>query len=251
MKSLILVASIILCLAVSVPVFPCGAGDDNSINNTATATGGTANVTNNNTFRPDVNTTDINVNENKIERGAVQNDNRNIQGQKQKQQQKQTQGQEMDQAQKQDMNNEQTISPTQTTTIITEKPFTPIPTVGVPELNFGSGKVDWNFAALLPKIGVPLLGAGEIVKEVIDTTANVPIKRLLPTALSMKKAELPITYNTRIVIVKAEAQKSWTTGGPLSGGATGVLGTTGTAVGGSVIPSMGGTKAHDLYTIIF
>jgi hypothetical protein len=202
---------------------------------------------NSNSIRIDNNPT-IN-NKNVIERGAVQNRNSNRQDQDQSQKQKQQQGQ----IQGQSANNTQDqfgyVAPVQEVNIENPRPYLGAPSVGPAELNFGQGKVDWNFANLLPKVGIPILGANEEVKEVLDTTANVPIKRLLPTALKMKKAQMPLGYNVRLIIVKAEAQKSWTSGGSVSGAGS-YVGNAGSAASGSFVPSVGGTKAHDLYTLI-
>jgi len=184
--------------------------------------------------------------------------------QKQKQQQGQIQGQQQGQ------NNNQVISPeqnnnqnnkqnnkqnnTQKTDILIEAPkqaLLGVPMVGVAELNFGAGKVDWNFATSLPRIGIPELKPSEVVKEVLESTCNVKFKNYLSTALKMKKAQMPLGYNVRLIVVKAEAQKSWTTGGALSGGGSGINNAgIGSAAGGSLVPSFGGTKADDLYTII-
>lgn len=189
------------------------------------ATGGTANVTSNNS--------------NKIESGAVRNTNSNIQGQNQDQNQGQLQGQMQ--------NNNQEISPTQTTTIKVEKPYMNAPSTSAPEVNFGDGKVMWGFDDV--QFGVPMYKKGEQIKELIDSTANVKAKKLIKTALSMKKGELPITYNTRLLIVKKEAQKSYAVsiiGAPAGAGVLGTSGVTGSAVIG---PSFAGTKANDLFDI--
>lgn len=188
-----------------------------------------------------------NNNTNKIESGAVKNTNTNTNtnanSNKQDQSQKQSQGQVQGQ------NNDQVISPSQSIVIETPRAYLGAPSVGVPELNFGQGKVDWYFANALPKIGIPLYQSNEEIKEVLDTTANVPIKKVLKVALKMKKAQMPLCYNVRIIVVKAEAQKSWTSGGSLSGAGS-YVGSAGSAVSGSLVPSVGGTKANDLYTII-
>jgi len=212
-------------------------------------------ITNVNVNKPEftnvnkIDNTDVNINKNVIERGAVQNRNSNRQNQDQSQKQKQQQGQ----IQGQSANNTQDqfgyVAPVQEVKIENPREYLGAPSVGPAELNFGQGKVDWNFANLLPKVGIPILGANEEVKEVLDTTANVPIKRLLPTALKMKKAQMPLGYNVRLIIVKAEAQKSWTSGGSVSGAGS-YVGNAGSAGSASLVPSIGGTKAHDLYTLI-
>jgi hypothetical protein len=183
-----------------------------------------------------------NNNTNKIEKGAVQTTNTNKQKQDQTQKQRQLQDQE------QDMNNGQTIAPTQTITIKTEKPYMPAPSPSAPDLTFGSGKMDWDFANALLRFGVPTY-KGENIASIIDATANVKAKNLIATVLSMKKAEMPITYNTRILIVKKEAQKSYAVSIIGAPAASGALGTTGVAGSAVVGPSFAGTKANDLFDI--
>lgn len=204
--------------------------------------GGDANVNN------DVHNTNVNINKpkftnkNVIEEGAVQNDNTNIQ--RQGQLQGQLQGQDQTQ------NNEQTISPIQTVTIKTEKPFANIPSVGVPELNFGNGSII-KMSSHLPRFkGVTLLASGDTIHTIIDIAANVPFKKLYKTILKMARENAIQAPYLRFQVTMMEGQKSWTTGGSLAGGGTGLLGATGVAGGGSLIPSVGGTKAHPLFTII-
>jgi len=195
-------------------------------NNTATIQTGAVKVDNKNT------NTNFNTNLNS-------NDNKNTninEGNKQKQ------GQEQGQSQ---VNEGNTVS------IVNERALLAIPTAGVPEVNFGAGKMDWNFGTLLPKVGITVLTSNDVVKEVLDTTANIKAKNLLPTLLKMKKAQMPLCYNVRLIIIKAEAQKSWTTGGSMSGGGSGISPQgVGSAAGASLVPSFGGTKADDLYTAI-
>ena len=187
-------------------------------------------------------------NRNVIERGAIKNTNKQDQKQQQGQMQGQKQGQ--DQGQQQGQNNEQTIAPTQTVTIKTEKPFVNIPSVGTPELNFGNGRM-LDASKMLPKFkGVTLLKDGDVIHTVVDMVANVPFKKLYKTILRLSNENVVQAPYMRFQIIRAEGQKSWTSGGSLSGGGTGVVGATGMAGGGSLIPSIGGTKAHDLFTIL-
>lgn len=177
-----------------------------------------------------------NTNSNTIAKDAIKNTNTNINGQ--------TQGQVQGQ------NNGQEIAPVQTTTIITERPFVQIPTVGVPEMNFGNGRMV-DASKMLPKFkGVALLKDGDTIHTVVDVVANVPFKKLYKTILTLAKDNAVQAPYMRFQIIRAEGQKSWTTGGALSGGGSGMQGASGVAGGGSLIPSIGGTKAHDLFTIV-
>jgi hypothetical protein len=159
-----------------------------------------------------------------------------------------TQDQSQDQKQGQAQGQSQ-INEGNTVNIKNERAFMGVNAVGPAELNYGMGKVDWYYADYLPKVGIPLYSPKEVIKEVVDVTANVPIKKLIKKMLKMKAACAPICFNDRILITKAEAQKSWTTGGSVGGGGA----YNGNAMGGagqaSLVPSVGGTKAHDLYTI--
>jgi len=208
-----------------------------------------------------VDTTDVNINKNVIEKGAVKNDNVNIQGQKQDQKQKQQQGQAQGQQQK--MNNDQTIAPVQTTDIVIEAPkqnLLGLPSQSVPEMNFGNGKM-LDATSKLPNFAIygikPL--KDEAIMEVISIAANIKFKNLYKKVLDDAKSicALPRTVqsgaNIRYQIIRAEAQKSWSTGGNIGGGGSG-LASNGLGAGsgaGSLIPSWGGTKADDLFTVIF
>jgi len=173
------------------------------------------------------------------------NNNKNINLQGQQQEQRQNQGQL--QGQNQEINNSQNISPIQTTTIKVKKPYMAAPSTSALEVNFGDGKVMWGFDDV--QFGIPLYKKGEQIKELIDSTANVKAKKLIKTALKMKKAEGLLTYNTRLLIVKKEAQKSYAVsiiGAPAGAGVLGTSGVSGSAVVG---PSFAGTKANDLFDI--
>ena len=188
-----------------------------------------------------VDTTDVNINKNVIEKGAVKNDNVN----------------------QQKMNNDQTIAPVQTTDIVIEAPkqnLLGLPSQSVPEMNFGNGKM-LDATSKLPNFAIygikPL--KDEAIMEVISIAANIKFKNLYKKVLDDAKSicALPRTVqsgaNIRYQIIRAEAQKSWSTGGNLGGGGSG-LASNGLGAGsgaGSLIPSWGGTKADDLFTVIF
>lgn len=122
--------------------------------------------------------------------------------------------------------------------------------VGPAELNFGGGKLDWTFAGKIFTVDMPAYKKGEVIKQVVSSEANVKAKNLLPVLIKMVKKELPLCYNVRLIIIAAEAQKSWHSGGSIGGAGSGTLGTTGAAGSAGLVPSWGGTKADDLYTII-
>ena len=172
------------------------------------------------------------------------NTNTNINGQHQGQVQGQLQGQN------QEINNGQVISPFQSIVIEAQKrAYLGAPSVGVPELNFGNGKIILDIAKSLPKFGIPILEPTDDVKELLDITANIKFKNLYKTILGMKKALMPLCYNVKVQVVMMEGQKSWTSGGSLSGAGS-YVGTAGSAASGSLIPSWGGTKADPLFTVI-
>lgn len=55
------------------------------------------------------------------------------------------------------------------------------------------------------------------------------------------------------MVTCAEAQKTWTSGGNFGGGGSGLQasGLGGASGAGSIVPQWGGTKADDLYTIVY
>jgi hypothetical protein len=67
----------------------------------------------------------------------------------------------------------------------------------------------------------------------------------------MKKKEGLLTYNTRLLIIEKEAQKSYAVSVIGSPAGSGVLGTTGVSASGVVGPSFAGTKANNLYSVYF
>jgi hypothetical protein len=166
-----------------------------------------------------------------------------------------TQGQIQGQGQSQ--NNGQVISPSQNINIEARTPLMGVPSHAVPELNFGQGKMK-DVTRDLPNFslyGIKPLGS-EPIRQVVDVTANVKFKRLYRKILFTAKDIVANGANTKEIryqVIKAEAQKSWSTGGNLGGGSS-VLSSTG-LVGGAgsagLIPQWGGTKADDLFTIIF
>jgi hypothetical protein len=156
------------------------------------------------------------------------------------------------------MNNKQTIAPVQQVLFESPTPLLNTPSQSVPELNFGNGKmIDAtkglpNFAIY----GIAPLGS-EAIMEVINVNANVKFKNLYKAILSDAKdigtSKGFKSANVRYQVIRAEAQKTWTTGGNI-GGAGSMLSTSGLSGGsgaGSIVPQFGGTKADDLFTIIF
>lgn len=198
-----------------------------------------------------------------IEKGAVDIDNKNvnvnkntnIQGQKQGQSQKQSQGQ----GQFQGQNNEQSIAPIQEVTFKSPTQLLPPPSQSVPELNFGNGKM-FDATDKLPNFaifGIKALKA-EAIKEVLSVNANIKFKKLYQAVLEdaakvVNSKDCGATCDVRYQIIRAEAQKSWNTGGNVGGAGSG-LATSGLGGGSgaaSIIPNWGGTKADDLFTVIF
>ncbi len=151
-------------------------------------------------------------------------------------------------------NNEQVIAPNQEVTINTPRALLPIVPGSVPELNFGNGKMT-DETKKLPAFAIggitPL--AGETIVDVLDVNANVKFKNLYKEILSAGKkiAQSNPAGTVKYQVIRAEAQKTWNTGGNIGGAGSGLM--TSGGAGGSVnlIPSFGGTKADDLFTIIF
>jgi len=221
-------------------------GNDNTITNTSTTTGGdgvgAGGV---------VNAYGGKGGSAVIEKGAIKNTftPTNIQGQ----------------------NNDQTIAPEQRViidqvaapeqTVIIKSPtqLLNLPSSGVPELNFGNGRM-YDATKQLPKFaifGIKSLGGDDMIMEVLIVNANVKFKNLYKAILSDAKeianGGKKTLIDVRYQVIRAEAQKSWHTGGSLGGGGSGVstTGLSGGAGAGSIVPSFGGTKADDLFTIIF
>lgn len=165
----------------------------------------------------------------------------------QNQNQGQLQGQDQKQGQVQGQNNDQEIAPVQTVTIKTERPLVAIPTTSIPELNFGNGHMI-DVGKMLPKFkGVTLLKDGDTIHTVVDVVANVPFKKLYKTILALAKDHTVQNSYMRFQVIRAEGQKSWNFGVPLSGGGSNTAGIAGSA---SSATSIGGTKAHNLFTVM-
>lgn len=186
--------------------------------------------------------------------------NANIQGQKQgqKQQQQQQQDQVQGQFQGQEMNNRQEIKPVQEVTFKSPTPLLSPPSQGVPELNFGTGRMK-DVTAIIPNFAIYGIKkyTGEMIVDILNVNANIKFKNyykaILNGARDLAETKGFNSDTVKIQVICAEAQKTWTTGGNL-GGAGSILSPTGLAGGsgaGSIIPQFGGTKADDLYTIIF
>ena len=205
----------------------------------------------------------VNINKNVIEEGAVKNYNTNKQNQRQGQSQGQDQGQSQSNAftptNVQGQNNDQVVAPEQTVIIKSPVQLPNIPSSSVPELNFGNGRM-YDTTKTLPNFaifGIRSLGGNDMIMEVLNVNANVKFKNLYKAILSDAKdvanGGKKTLVNVRYQVIRAEAQKSWHTGGSLGGGGSGVstTGLSGGAGAGSIVPSFGGTKADDLFTIIF
>jgi len=240
MKIRSFVLSILLILILAVPGFA-------QITNVAT--GLAATIKDNNQNQNTNLNTDVNTNVN-----TFVPVNTNIQGQ----QQGQLQGQFQGQGQLQGQANFQNISPSQNVSFKSPTQLLPMPSQIIPEINFGSGKMV-DATASLPNFaiyGIKKLGA-ESIREVLNVNANVKFKNLYEAVLSDAKdianGGKKTLSDVRYQIVRAEAQKTWTVGANLGAG-TSILSSTGASGGsgaGSLGPAWGGTKADDLFTIIF
>lgn len=154
--------------------------------------------------------------------------------------------------------NFQNISPEQTVTFKSPTQLLAPPSQGLSELNFGNGKMT-DAKSTLPKFaiyGIKYL-EGEAVREVLSVNANVKFKNLyasiLDDAKNIAAAKGFKSSEVRLQVIRAEAQKTWASGGNLGGAGSGVAlsGLAGGSMAGSIIPQWGGTKADDLFTIIF
>jgi hypothetical protein len=233
------------------------------------------------TLSPEANVDNKNVN---INKPTINNDptfnNTNRQGQKQGQSQKQGQDQSQSSVNTvspvitanpvntvspvisptntQAQNNDQVIAPNQEVTFKSPTQLLNAPSQYVPELNFGTGRMkDVTFT--MPNFAIYGIKkyAGEMIVDVLNVNANVKFKNYYKAILAdAKDIAGSKDFNSaavRIQVICAEAQKTWTTGGNL-GGAGSVVSATGLGGGsgaGSIIPNWGGTKADDLFTIIF
>lgn len=251
MRRLMVVLFIVLVM--SVPAFAVNPHNDSNATATATATatGGAGGAGGNATLNDNSRTYNTNTNLNTNAQGQNQN-----QGQLQDQQQGQIQGQL--QGQKQTNVNDQVIAPNQEVTFKSPTQLLAPPSQGVPELNFGNGKMK-DVTGELPNFamyGIKRLGTEPILR-VLNVNANVKFKNLYKEILEDAKDVVNGNGNhssdIRYQVIRAEAQKSWTTGGNIGGAGSGVAtsGLAGGSMAGSVIPQWGGTKADDLFTIIF
>jgi hypothetical protein len=165
------------------------------------------------------------------------------------------------QGQKQGQNNDQTIAPEQSQSVTFKSPTQLMnpPSQYVPELNFGNGQMK-DATNELPKFALygirPLDVARERILGILSVNANVKFKNLYESILEdagKVAGKSKGIINVRYQVMRAEAQKSWTTGGNLGGAGSGLsaTGLGGGSGAGSIIPQWGGTKADDLFTIIF
>jgi len=240
MRRLILAVALVLVMAV--PAFA-------QITNVAT--GLAATIKDNNQNQNTNLNTDVNTNVN-----TFVPVNTNIQGQQQGQLQGQMQGQ--GQLQGQVNVNDQVIAPKQVVLFQAPTPLLGTPSQSVPELNFGNGRMS-DATSGLPNFAIYGIGklGKESIREVISVNANVKFKKLYKEILADAKAIAGNGSKTfkdiRYQVIRSEANKSWATGGNIGGGGSGLLATGlgGGAGAGAVVPQWGGTKADDLFTIIF
>lgn len=236
MKKILLVLAMVFILCV--PAFATGLLDPNTNINTNTNTNVNTNAN-----------TNVNANTNL-------NTNLNTQGQMQGQGQLQGQVQGQKQGQKQNMNNKQTIAPVQE--VNTPPTLLAPPSQSVPFLYFGSGRIK-DVTGSIPNFAIYGIKKynGEAILDVLSVNANVKFKNyfraILDDARSLAGSKGFKSSEIRIMVFCAEAQKTWTTGGNLgaAGSGLGAAGQGGGSAAGSIIPQWGGTKADDLFTIIY
>ncbi len=239
MKKLVL--ALILVLAMAVPAFADSWHDQyNTTNNnqtynqpTATSNSSATVTDNSKTYNTNTNL-NTNINSNKAEANST---NINIIKADPRQGQGQYQGQGQNQ-----------INEGNKVDIKVEKPYMAAPSTNAPEVNFGAGKLNWGFNALM--FGIPLYGK-ENIKSLIREKHNVKADDLIAVVLKMKEKEGVPTYNTRLLIMEKEAQKSYALSIIGSPAGSGTLGTTGVAGSAVVGPSFAGTKANNLYSVYF
>jgi hypothetical protein len=186
--------------------------------------------------------------------------NSNIQGQQQGQGQVQgqMQGQGQLQGQKQGQNNKQTIAPVQKVLFEAPTPLLGSPSQMVPELNFGTGRMK-DVTSLMPNFalyGIKKYG-GEPILDVPIVDANVKFKNYYRATITHAKdlaSEKGFkSENYRVQVICAEAQKTWQLGANAVGAGSGLAssGLGGGSGMGGFGPTWAGTKADDLFTIIF
>ena len=193
----------------------------------ASATGGTANATiekgaiqNNNsnlnvntnvfdqtnTFKPTNNNTNLNINDPTFNNKPTFNNSN-----------KQSQGQIQGQSQ----NNKQIIAPVQE--VNTPQSLLPVPSQTVPGLFFGSGHMK-DITNSMPNFAIFGIARynGEAILDVLNVNANVKFKNYFKAVIDDAKGIAGTkgfkSSDIKIIVICAEAQKSWTTGGTLGGG---------------------------------
>jgi hypothetical protein len=185
-----------------------------------------------------------------VPQGTTMNNNSNKQSQRQSQEQSQKQSQKQGQAQ----NNNQSIAPVQETNISTPQSLLGAPSVITPPLYFGNGRMEDDTKSLpaFALYGIVPLASGESIMEVISVSANVKFKNLYQTVLNDGKAASGKGGAIRYQIIRAQGQKTWTLGANVGGAGSALPSVNSGASGmGGIGPQWGGTKADDLFTIIF
>ena len=235
---------------------PGGAGGNASATATVgNVSGGTATINDNSkTYNTNTNTNlNTNINNNNIS-NKIDNKNTNMntnmnfnnlsnrQSQGQGQSQKQRQGQDQGQSQFGYVN------------IESPQALLPSPNVIVPPLYFGNGRME-DATSGLPTFalyGITPLLRGEVIMEVISVNANVKFKNLYETILDDAKAASGKGKAIRYQVIRAQGQKTWTFGANLAGAGSALPSINNGASGmGGIGPQWGGTKADDLFTVIF
>lgn len=217
-----------------------------------------------------VNTKDIDIGNLNNNQNTNTNANTNVNNltdtQAQSQNQSQSQSQRMRQNQDQTAISESeakakssSFNAGNTQTIESPQALMGAPNVFLPPLYFGNGRME-DVTSVLPPFaiyGIRPLASGEMISGVIVSDANVKFKNLYQSVLDDgKKANDKVsgkTANVRIQIIRAQGQKTWTMGANLAGAGSGLspTGLGGGAGAGGIGPQWGGTKADDLFTIIY
>ncbi len=155
----------------------------------------------------------------------------------------------------QSVNNGQTISPIQETKIEIENPKQFLSTPGsevnpIPQLTYGNVKmIDVHTIDARVKV----LTKGDIILSV-KSTKTTKIQCLYETiikGIQKLNGEGNNLWNIRIVVWSKNSVRMWSTGGQISGGGSGILGTTGIAGVLGIFPTFGRMTADDLFIVQF
>jgi hypothetical protein len=242
MKKVFLALLLVMALAGTAFATPTTTGNSDVITNTntATATGGAGGSAT-------------------IQRGAIENSNSNLNivgvDTDIKNSQSQKQGQAQGQIQGQKQNNDQTIAPSQTMTIMPNLPSAPGQGQGtwLSYIHGGQRDVTAGFPQFVTKIKA--LSADDVVSQVLYISANNKFKNIYDVAISGTNKVLGMKWpleRIRRQVVEVDAQKSWNTSGNIAGSGSAFTGpTSGAGALTSIIPAVGGAKVQELYTVVF